>query len=442
MMPAVVLTLLLAGGGQAPPALVAETFGRRVTVTGDRLALTEPDDNRVVLYDVSGPRPRKLGAFGTLGGGAGELRGPHGATLDGRGRLWIADTSNHRVQVFDVGGLERGRLPRLVRLFGNPGRDPGDLRAPAAPVVLSSHARLADRVFVVDTGNDRVQAFDRAGRPAGTILGGKGAEPGRLDGPVAAAFDTRGRVLYVAEAANRRVSAFDALTGTFLFSFGQDVTPGGLAVDRAGVVHVTDAGARLVRRYAPRRGKGGLVRGVSAAGAWGAADPAWRDPQSIAVDGRGRVYVVDRANDRGRIFSAAGEPLGTFGEDVEPAPPAAEASGPALPARLCANGGAFRVEVLAAPSPVPLGALFDLEVALREGCAGAGAPVGEAQLRVAAVMPGHGHGMNTQPRSAPLGDGRFAVSGLRFHMPGEWVVHFDAIRAGVLERAQAAVTVE
>ncbi len=417
------------------------TRGRRVTVAGDRLLLTEPDVNRVVLYDVSGPRPRKLGAFGTVGGGAGELRGPHGANLDARGRLWLADTFNHRLQVFDVDGLEQGRLPRLVRLFGNLGRDPGQLRAPQAPLV-STHRTLSDRVFVVDSGNDRVQAFDASGRPAGTILGGKGAEPGRLDGPVAAAFDPRGRVLYVAEAGNRRVSALDALTGAFLFAFGQEMTtPGGLAVDRAGVVHVADVGARVVRRYAPRR-KGDLVRAVSPAGAWASDDPGSRDPRSIAVDGRGRVYVVGEGDGPGRVFSAAGALLGTFGDDVEPGPLTAEARAAALPASVCANGGSFRVEVLAAPSPIPIGSLFDLEVALREGCAGTGPPVEAAQLRVEAIMPGHGHGMNTHPRSAPLGDGRFAVSGLRFHMPGNWIVHFDLVRAGVLERAQAAVAVD
>jgi sugar lactone lactonase YvrE len=431
--------------GPAGAAEINQTLGRRITIAGDRLVLTEPDDNRVAVYDVSGPRPRKLGAFGAVGAGGGELYGPHGATLDpASGWVWVADTFNHRVQAFDVAGLEAGRRPRLVRLFGTFGREAGDLRAPGAPVLLSPHPRLKGRVFVVDSGNDRVQVFDAGGRPAGMILGGKGAEPGRLDGPVAAAFDRRGRVLYVAESVNRRISAFDAVTGAFLFAFGPEITsPGGLAVDGAGIVYATDVGARLVRRYAPRR-SGELVRGVAAAGQWGSDDPAWRHPQSIAVDGRGRVYVVDRADDRGRIFSAAGAPLGTFGEDVEPAAPAegGEPAPLALPATICGNGRTFQLKVLSAPSPIPLGALFDLEVGLREGCGAGGRPVEGATLRVEAVMPGHGHGMNTHPRSAPLGEGRFLVSGMRFHMPGEWEVHFDLIRDAVLERAQAMVAVD
>ena len=57
-------------------------------------------------------------------------------------------------------------------------------------------------------------------------------------------------------------------------------------------------------------------------------------------------------------------------------------------------------------------------------------------------MTGHGHGMNSAPRTSPLGDGRFALSGFRFHMPGEWEIRFDAIRGKTLERAQAAVTIE
>jgi sugar lactone lactonase YvrE len=443
MRAALALLLVLSPAASARPAEADPTPGRRITIAGGRLALTEPDHSRVVLYDVSGERPRKLGAFGAAGGLGGEMRGPQAATLDpARGWVYVADTGNHRVQVFDVAGLEAGRLPRLVRLFGAFGRGVGELSAPQAAVLRPAPTRLEGPVFVVDGGNDRVQVFDARGRATGTILDGKGGAPGQMDGPVAAAFDPRGRVLYVAESVSRRISAFDAVTGVFLFAFAQEVTPGGVAVDGAGVVHLTDVAARLVRRYAPRRGAGGRVRGVVAAGAWGSDDPAWRQPQSIAVDARGRVYVVDGADGGGRIFSATGRPLGVFGEDAGPGPLVpGGGSGPSLPAAICANGGTFQVEVLEAPSPIPLGALVGLEVRVRDGCRG-GRPADGITLRVDAVMPGHGHGMNTQPRATPLGEGRFGVSGLRFHMPGQWIVHFDAIRGATLERAQATVEIE
>ena len=434
---------MVAAAPAAPAAEVVQTLGRRITIAGDRLLLTEPDDNRVVLYDIAGAAPRKIGAFGTVGTGPGELHGPHGATLDpARGWVYVADTFNHRVQVFDVAGLAEGHIPRLVRLFGNFGQAIGDLRGPNAAVALSALPALRGRVFVVDSRNDRVQVFDAAGVATGQTMGGKGASPGKLDGPIAAAFDPRGRVLYVAESVNRRISAFDASRGAFLFAFGEGIASiGGLAVDAKGVVHVTDVGGKAVRRFAPVRGAAGLVTSMKAAGSWTLPAGSWRYPGTVAVDARGRVYVSDLSDDRTEVFSAAGAPIAVFAQEIAPLPPAPLSAAAALPPSICSNGATFRVDVVAAPAPLPLGQLFDLEVRLADGCEGTRALDG-VTLRADGVMPGHGHGMNTQTRVSPLGDGRYAVSGLRFHMPGEWEVHFDVIRGKTLERAQAAVTVE
>jgi sugar lactone lactonase YvrE len=374
------------------------------------------------------------------------MHGPHGAAFDARGRLYVTDTFNHRVQVWDVAGLARGRRPRLIRYFGNFGRDAGDFRAPQAAAAFSPLPALAGRAFVADARNERVQEFDARGAATGKVLGGPGTEDGRLDGLAGIAFDPRGRVLYAAESGNRRVSAFDAVTGGFLGAFARDLTSaGGIAVDAAGVVYVTDVGAGLVRRYRPARTAAGLVRDAAPLGAWGRKGTGpgqWIYPQSIAVDGRGRVYVTDLADDRGQVFTPAGRLLGTFGEDVEPGPALDEPAAPALPRAICSNGRTFAVRVGKAPDAVPLGALVELEVAVFDGCAPGAGPLDKADLRVDAMMPAHAHGMNTQPRASPLGGGRFAVTGLRFHMPGLWELYFDVVRGKVLERAQAPVTVE
>lgn len=46
-------------------------------------------------------------------------------------------------------------------------------------------------------------------------------------------------------------------------------------------------------------------------------------------------------------------------------------------------------------------------------------------VRVDATMPEHKHGMNYVPTIKGLGDGRYRVDGLLFHMPGSWEVAFD-----------------
>jgi hypothetical protein len=89
------------------------------------------------------------------------------------------------------------------------------------------------------------------------------------------------------------------------------------------------------------------------------------------------------------------------------------------------------------PAPIPVGRHFSLEAAV---CARSGpAPT---DLRVDAHMPEHRHGMNYRASVAPRGDGRFAVEGLLFHMPGRWRLVFDVASGGQTERLVKDVIVE
>lgn len=55
----------------------------------------------------------------------------------------------------------------------------------------------------------------------------------------------------------------------------------------------------------------------------------------------------------------------------------------------------------------------------------AGQPVENATITVDGDMPQHGHGLPTRPQvTRYLGNGDYLVEGLKFHMPGWWVVDF------------------
>ncbi len=54
-----------------------------------------------------------------------------------------------------------------------------------------------------------------------------------------------------------------------------------------------------------------------------------------------------------------------------------------------------------------------------------GSPVEQARIAVGGGMPGHGHGLPTQPQvTRYLGDGRFLIEGLRLSMLGQWILAF------------------
>ena len=109
-------------------------------------------------------------------------------------------------------------------------------------------------------------------------------------------------------------------------------------------------------------------------------------------------------------------------------------------ASLTTDGGSFEVKLGSTPRPIPLNELFELNVEVRA--------LGEAKdsnplwLDVTATMPAHKHGMNTLPRVEDLGDGRFVVRGLLFHMAGEWELEFDVVKGRIHEHAVTRVSLK
>jgi sugar lactone lactonase YvrE len=450
-MRAVVALLLVASllsARTASPGATPLNDGRRLAAgVGAFLVLTDPDLDRVVVYDVSGERPRKCVAFGEPGQKPGQLASPHGAAMSARGDLFVADTLNHRVQAFDLSATLEGWPGHLVRAWGGLGSGPGEFEAPLAGLALPPPEALQKRVFVADSHSHRVQAFDLDGAPTGLVIGGRGSGPGQLDTPAGLAFDPSGTRLYVAESGNHRVSAFAADTGAFLFTFGADTlrAPAGIAADARGDLLVTDLGTRLVHRFRPEPAAAPTgARPVATWGRYGTADGEWTSPQSIAVDAKGRVYVADRASKRCQMFTADGAYLASFGEDMtlgypKDSPPGHGDAG--SPTReICSNGGRYHVRIRA-PEPFPANEMFAMTVEVETGCDAPRRPAGP-RLRVDGAMPAHRHGMNTDPVVTPLGGGRYEVKGLLLHMLGRWELYFDLTDAGVTERAQLDVVLE
>jgi hypothetical protein len=118
---------------------------------------------------------------------------------------------------------------------------------------------------------------------------------------------------------------------------------------------------------------------------------------------------------------------------VAPAPPPAAAARATLPPGVTeretreglTQNGAFRIRWESQPSPIPRNQPFTLRVHVTRADA-PDAPLPDAELEVNALMPEHGHGMNTFPRTTRQPDGSFLVEGLLFHMRGRWDLIFNA----------------
>ena len=119
---------------------------------------------------------------------------PTNITRGADGRLFVTDTLNFRVQVFDADG-------RPLGVFGRPGDTPGDFDK-AKGIALDS----AGHVYVVEGLNDVVQIYQPDGRLL-LVFGGSGAGDGQLWLP--SGITIANDVVYVADAANQRVQMFE-----------------------------------------------------------------------------------------------------------------------------------------------------------------------------------------------------------------------------------------
>ena len=90
--------------------------------------------------------------IGEQGSGDGDLRFPRGLTITDDGDIVIADTGNHRVQIFNQFGI-------FKRKFGNRGTEPGEFNEPTGVAIFPN-----EDIAVADKRNKRVQVFDPNGK--------------------------------------------------------------------------------------------------------------------------------------------------------------------------------------------------------------------------------------------------------------------------------------
>ncbi len=153
---------------------------------------TKSDEHSVKILSLSGD------LIGTIGQGKGEGPGqflfPTYLALDDKGNLYVTDTLNSRVQVFDPDG-------QYQKTFGQRGNAWGMFDKPKG-VALDSFGN----VYVVDSGWSNVQIFNQKGQIL-LFFGGRGPIPGMLKNPTAIAIDKENRI-YVADYLNHRVEMY------------------------------------------------------------------------------------------------------------------------------------------------------------------------------------------------------------------------------------------
>jgi sugar lactone lactonase YvrE len=190
-------------------------------------------------------------SWGSGGSGDGQFSGygPYGVAVDNLGNVYAADQGNVRVQKFTSAGA-------FLTTWGTYGTGDGQFgRTHDGYGPLGISVDAAGHVYVVDTGNNRIQKFTSDGIFL-TKWGTYGTGDGQFNRPYAVTCDTSGSV-FVADPGNHRIQKFTSdgifLTkwGTYGTGEGQFNAPLGIATDSLGNVYVADTHNDRIQIFSP-----------------------------------------------------------------------------------------------------------------------------------------------------------------------------------------------
>jgi DNA-binding beta-propeller fold protein YncE len=238
---------------------------------------------------------RYSGQFGSPGAGNGEFSAPNGVAIEQTsGDVYVADSGNNRVERFDSAGT-------FTSKFDGSATPDGSFSSPSAVAI----DQASGDVYVADSGHNVVDKFDPSGAYL-TQITGAGTTAGAFSGIPAIAVDPNDGRLYIVDNANCVVAVYDSAgvfqseigtSGQYGFDDGNFFLPGGIAVDGASDVYVSD----LVGRVQKFSGAGSFIRSAPIGSGRLAAD---------AASNHLYVSLGDRVSD----YDAAGNLVYSFGQ--------------------------------------------------------------------------------------------------------------------------------
>lgn len=222
---------------------------------------------------------------------------PSDAAVGPDGDLYVLDGVHHRVLVFDVEGTFR-------RQFGAKGSDPGQFLFP-----LGITAAADGKIYVADSGNHRFQILAPDGKPLDAVSLPH-AESDVPPDPTDTVVDTARQKVYIADNDNHHVLVYDLADNRFESVWGrpgqgrrQFRYPFLIDVSPEGYLLVVESINTRVQMLNP---DGKFVRFI---GAWGVNAGQLFRPKGVAVDGS-RVFVTDSYLGSVQVFDLNGTFLG------------------------------------------------------------------------------------------------------------------------------------
>jgi len=164
---------------------LADPVGIALDTTNRFLYVVDTQQDQVIVYDADSLK--LLRRIGTAGKNhyltsPGDFGAPQGVAVDKDGNVYVTDTLNDRVEIFDADGA-------FISTFGKAGDGPGYFARPKGIAVDGD-----GHIWVADEMQDRLQVFNREGQLLTYVGQGHGELPGQFKALVGVAIDKQNRV--------------------------------------------------------------------------------------------------------------------------------------------------------------------------------------------------------------------------------------------------------
>lgn len=258
------------------------TYRGTVYVTDSKRGMIRVFNSKGSLLDSFGLK-RKIRRVGKVVPGTNYLVG---IAVGDKGKIYVSDMNSGKILIFNQKGAFQG--------FFQPSKKHKDiLKKPLALAVYMG------KIYVTDIGDQSIKIFNRNGELIRNF-GEEGQGEGELSFPNGIVIAKDGTI-FVADSNNSRVQAFDA-QGKFRFSFKGEsrfILPRGLAIDSLNRLHVADTLAHKILVF---NSKGNFLFSYG-------SDKEFEDeeisesellyPNGIDIDKKNRhIYITDKGSNR------------------------------------------------------------------------------------------------------------------------------------------------
>ncbi|KNZ70541.1 NHL repeat containing protein [Thermincola ferriacetica] len=257
-----------------------------VAVIGQFIYVTDTNNHRVQVFDTGGTPIFK---FGKQGDGPGEFQFPYGIAGDNKGNVYVADLYNGGISVHDSKG-------KFIKYFAEKKPAEKTIETPGGLRIIDN------KVYVTDITKSKVYVFDMEGKKL-LEIGKMGIKEGELRAPNAVTADKEGNI-YVVDTGNQRVQVFDK-KGKFLRIINgspdgkgpsQFVNPRGIGIDSRGIVYVVSNLTHFVHGF-DREGNQVFTFGGN-----GSANDQFSLPNGLFITENDEVLITDTVNQRIAVY--------------------------------------------------------------------------------------------------------------------------------------------